>query len=406
MKNKTIELKIERLAGLADGMGISEGRKVFVPYSSEGDLLTVEIIKTTADADYGKIIEIIKPGTGRIKPECKHFGACGGCSMQHISKMEYLDFKQKTADLAISKAGFNIKAEKIVTIPQNSRRRATFKLENGKVGFYEEGSHNIVDMEECLILDPELFNFIKDIKPSLISLPEITKMQVNKVANGYDLVLECRNLTQEKIQKAGLYKNELIRRISFRIKDKIQIIHTKGKITIAVSGVQVPLPPQAFLQASVFAENKMINLVTDSVKNSKNILDLFSGIGTYSINLAKFSKVTAIEIDAEMVKALQSVNVNNLTVTRRDLFAKPLDKKELSVYDAIVINPPRTGAKAQCELISLSSVPKVTMVSCNPATFSRDARILKQGGYNLKKVTPIDQFVYSSHLELVAEFDK
>lgn len=410
--NKTpIHLTIEKLAGLGDGMGMYEGRKIFVPYSCAGDKLMVERVKTTSEADYARIIEIKQAGKERITPVCRHFGICGGCSLQHIDKQRYIQFKTEMAQMAIRKAGFDIIAEPLVTIPSHSRRRTELKMVKGQLGYYEAGSNRIVDIEACHVLTPELFAFIQSIKPALLAVPEITAVHINQIDNRYDLVLEAYNNEHKKLEKTGLFAFEAIQRISFLVNKKIYIIHSKPHVSITLSGIKVPLPPQAFLQAAKIAEEKMVELVCGYVKDSHNVLDLFSGLGTYSFALTKYKSVTAIEGSHAMVKAMKMAAKSRImphpfTPHTRDLFLSPLEKPELEMFDSVIINPPKMGAKAQCEQLARSNVSKIVMISCNPATFARDARILKEGGYELKNLTPIDQFTYSSHLELVAYFTK
>ena len=373
MKNQTIRLTIEKLAGLGDGVGEYDGRKVFVPYTAAGDEVDALVVRDTTDAIYAKLTNIIKYSSDRIKPICKHFSKCGGCSLQHLNDKVYTDFKQKMAQEAVRKAGFSPEiVQPLVKMPVASRRRVELKVEKGKIGYYAEKTNKLVEIEECPVLEPELFALIKDLKNEIANDPEIKNIKINGVDNGYVTSLESQ------------------------------------KSTITLGGIQVELPQGAFLQATRKSQELMANLVVYATKGSKNILDLFAGIGSYSFPLLANASVTAIEGEASMVKAMQDAaqkhHLKNFKAQARDLFYKPILADELSGYDAVIINPPRAGAKLQSEQIALAKPNQVIMISCNPATFSRDARILKDAGYNLLKLTPIDQFVFSSHLELVAEF--
>ena len=375
MKNQTIRLTIEKLAGLGDGVGEYDGLKVFVPYTAAGDEVDALVVRETVDAVYTKLSNIIKYSPDRTKPICKHFYKCGGCSLQHLNDKVYTDFKQKMAQEAVRKADFSLEVvEPLVKMPVASRRRAELKVEKGKIGYYAEKTHKLVEIEECPVLEPELFALIKDLKDEVANDPEIKNIKINGVDNGYVTSLEPH------------------------------------KATITLGEIKVELPQGAFLQATRKAQELMTNLVVAATKNSKNILDLFAGIGAYSFPALANASVTAIEGETSMVEAMQNAakkhNLKNFKAEQRDLFYKPILAEELATYDAIIINPPRAGAKLQCEQIAIAKPHKVVMVSCNPATFSRDARILKDAGYNLLKLTPIDQFVFSSHLELVAEFEQ
>lgn len=396
------ELKIDKLAGLGDGVGINDGKKIFVPYTAAGDIIRARITKETAEATYAEIEEILTPGKDRIAPVCKHFGTCGGCTLQHINRNIYNDFKYKTAQEAVRKAGFDENCvDNLITLPANTRRRVDLKISSGKLGFYEGGSHKIVDIEECEVLEPELLELVMQIKRQVTNLKDITAIQINGVDGGYDVVIEGNSILPEKLKS--------IKRLSVRNKGKLKTIYQQGQVTISLDDIVVDVPSGAFLQASRMSQDIMTRLVKSAVTGSANVLDLFSGIGTYSFPISSFAKVTAIEGEKLMADAMNNAakkyNISNkFKAVKRDLFINPLTKGELSGYDAVIINPPRTGAKAQTLELAKTAISKIIMVSCNPATFTRDARILKEGGYKLQKVTPIDQFVYNAHLELVAEF--
>lgn len=403
MTERTIELKIDKLAGLGDGVGHHEGKKIFVPHTTAGDVVRAVITRETADATYAAITEILTPGKDRIAPACRHFSTCGGCALQHIAASTYRNFKQSMAQEAVRKAGFDISVEDIIALPAASRRRIELKAGNGKIGFYEERSRNLVNIEDCRIMEPELLALVMDIKKQLSSLP-VKTIQMNGVDDGYDILLEGTGDIKWQPD------NRKIKRISIRNGDKIKTIYQPGDVTLSLGNVKIDISPGAFLQASRAAQSIMTSLVKNAVGNCCNVLDLFAGIGTYSFPVAADTRVTAIEGDKTMVAAMQNTaqkyKIAHFKATQRDLFSQPFTPTELTPYDAAIINPPRPGAKAQSEQLAKSPVKKMVMVSCNPATFSRDARILKEGGYALQKLTPIDQFVYSPHLELVAEFMK
>jgi 23S rRNA (uracil1939-C5)-methyltransferase len=401
----TITLTIEKLAGLGDGTGTYEGRKIFVPCTLAGDVVRVRPVRETADATHAVLEEILTPSPQRIAPVCVHFGACGGCTLQHLSKTVYQDFKQGMALAAVRKAGYDAGCvAPLIILPAASRRRAELKVEDGKLGFYEAGSHTLVDIRECHILEPQLFTLLLRLKPWLLSLGGLKTLQINGVDGGYDLLLEGGSSAKWQPKP-----DPSLRRISARHNDQVTTLYENGPVTVSLGDISVNVPPGAFLQASREAQDLMIGLVTKAMKGARNVLDLFAGIGTYSFALAKHAQVTAIEGDNAMVEAIQEASNRHslnkkLTAQRRDLFHRPLNLKDLAAYDGVVLNPPRTGAKAQCEVLAAIKIPRLVMVSCNPATFARDAKLLREGGYQLAHVTPIDQFVYSSHLELVAEF--
>lgn len=402
---KIIELRIDKLAGLGDGAGEYEGSKVFIPYTVAGDFVRARIGKETSDATYATIERILKPGKGRIDPVCRHFTRCGGCMLQHLDNALYFDFKQKMAEEAVRKAGFDMACVKsIVRFPANTRRRVDLKVKNGKIGYHAERSHKIVDLEDCRVLEPELLELVMQIKNRLPALPKITAIKINGVDGGYDVIVDGND--GNNLQVADCPG---IKRLSVRNGSVFKAVYQNGEVTLALGGVTVEVPPNAFLQASRAAQTAMTDLVKSAVHPAKNVLDLFAGIGTYAFPVSAHAFVTAIEGDKAMTDAMQKAAEKHgisdrFKVMERDLFYTPLTKDQLAGYDAVIINPPRAGAKAQAERLALSQVAKIVMVSCNPATFTRDARILKESGYKLQSLTPLDQFVYSSHLELVAEF--
>jgi len=400
-----IILTIEKLAGLGDGMGVYQERKVYVPYTFPGDKVAVRIVKDTKDALYGTLEEILSPGKGRMAPECRHFSACGGCSLQHIDKQGYADFKQEMARAAVRKAGYEPDlTAPMIPFPAASRRRAELKVKDGKLGYFAQNSHHLVDIEECKVLEPALFALIKHLKGQLHLVPGVTDIQINGVDEGYDVLLDSKTG-----QGGDIAIHPSVRRLSMHHDDRMRTLFQSGPVTVTFDKIMVEVPPAAFLQASRAAQSRMTALVMQAVGDAETVLDLFAGIGTYGFPLSARAEVTAIEGSRPMVTAMREAAKyhqlgKRFTADMRDLFKNPLSANVLSPFDAVIINPPRSGAKAQCEQLALSKVSKIIMVSCNPATFSRDARLLKEGGYDLKRAIPIDQFVYSSHLELIAEF--
>ena len=395
MHHNTLNITIEKLAGLGDGVGMHNGRKIFIPYTQAGDVVEAEIIKTTKDADYAQLRSILIPSPYRKTPVCRHFGVCGGCSLQHLPATHYTEFKQQMAQEAIRKAGYNLSAQPLIQINADTRRRAELKVNAGKVGYYAANSHQLVDMEECFVLEPALFALVMALKQAL-ALSEVTAVHINAVEQGYDVVLTGGGENLPRLPG--------IQRLSVRRGELLTVIYQQGEVVVNIAGNKVMIPAESFLQVSQQTQDIMGALITAALSEAMRIVDLFAGIGTYSFALARHAMVFAVEGDKAMTAAINAAGHPKLKAVHRDLFHQPLLAEELRSFDAAVINPPRAGAKAQTEQLVLARVPHIVMVSCNPATFTRDARLLHTAGYNLKKLTPIDQFVYSSHLELVAEF--
>jgi 23S rRNA (uracil1939-C5)-methyltransferase len=407
MTDKIVTLTIEKLAGLGDGLAVHAGHRIFVPYTLAGDVVRARIVRETKDASYAAIEEIITPGAGWIQPVCRHFSACGGCTLQHVNGDDYRDFKQQMAREAVRKAGFDPACvEPLLSMLTASRRRVDLKVYGGRLGYYEEGSHRLVDIEECRVVEPALEALLLRMKPKLLALPGLTGVQINGVDEGYDIVLSGGG--SSKWQVAG---EKDVRRISVYERKEARTLFESGPVTVRMGEVTVNVPPGAFLQASREAQAVMTRFVLEAAGDAPDVLDLFAGLGTFGFPLSTRAQVTAVEAEWAMVKAMKEAAARHtladrFKAERRDLFQSPVPSGELGDYDAVIINPPRGGAKEQCAMLARSNVKKLVMISCNPATFSRDARLLREGGYRLKKLVPIDQFVYSPHLEINAEFTK
>jgi 23S rRNA (uracil1939-C5)-methyltransferase len=406
MDAKRITLTIEKLAGLGDGAGTYEGRKVFVPYTLAGDVVEATIVRRTTDADYATLACVLTPGADRVIPVCKHFGECGGCSLQHLSPAAYCTFKEDMARVAVRKAGYDPACVvPLRSFPVASRRRVELKAEAEKLGYFAERSHRLTDISSCPVLEPELEALVFRLKNYVATWKGLQSVQINGLDEGYDVLLTIEGATH-----AWPHKDDpAIRRVSTRYGSNTHTLHQAGAVTVTFGGVKVEPPAGAFLQAVRGAQEAITECVLQAASDAAHVLDMFAGLGTYSFPLAARAQVRAVEGDAAMVQAMREAAARRkvgegFEVRRHDLFREPILAKELARYDAVVINPPRTGAAAQCKELAQTRIPTLVMISCNPATFARDARMLNDGGYALHRVTPIDQFSYSSHLELVAEF--
>lgn len=405
---KNFTLTIDKLAGLGDGMGMYEGRKVFVPYTLGGDVIKARIVRCTKDADYAVLEEMITPASRRVAPVCKHYTQCGGCSLQHIHSQEYKAFKLGMAQAAVRKAGYDPACmQELVTFPADSRRRAELKVKDGKLGYFAASSHALIDISECKVLEPALEALVMQLRQDVAAWKGGESIQLNGLDSGYDMLL-----TGATAPAWAFEAFPSLTRAAYRNNEgKTVILYDTGDAQVTLGGVVMTPPPGAFLQAVRGAQDVITRLVLEGVGKAKNVLDLFCGLGTYSFPLSNHCNVTAVEGDAAMVMALAEAarragRAERLTAKRRDLFRDPFKADTLARFDAVVINPPRTGALEQSRALAQSKVATIIMVSCNPATFARDARLLMEGGYKLLKVTPVDQFTYSSHLEIIAEFTK
>lgn len=406
----TRTIEIVRIGHKGDGE-TAEG--IYVPFTVPGDRVKVEV-----DGDRAKLVNIISPGPTRATPPCKHFTVCGGCVLQHLEPSAYSEWKRDQVAQALAQRGLgDIDIAPLVTIPPRTRRRAvlTAKLVEGAVmiGFQERGSHHIVDMAECHVLHPDLFALVAKLRVALAPiLPEHARAEIDvtRADNGIDMSIGVGRMTLDGPLRTRLATFASTLGLA-RLTINGELIAQSHAPVIRWAGAEVTPPPGSFLQAVPEAERALQELVVEGVGPAKRIADLFSGCGTFTFALAQRSAVAAFDSEADAIAALTAAARNAkglkpITAERRDLFRRPLQPRELDAFDAVAIDPPRAGAKAQSEQLALSKVRRIVAVSCAPATFARDARILIDGGHALTRVTPIDQFLWTPHIELVALFER
>jgi 23S rRNA (uracil1939-C5)-methyltransferase len=391
---------IVRLAGRGDGVTES-GR--FFPLTAPGD-------EVLAD---GTVV----PGPHRRKPPCRHFPECGGCQVQQVDDEAYAAYLAQRIAGALHAQGLD--APDILPAhisPPNSRRRASLKAERrGKqvlLGFHAEGSHRIIDMHECYILRPELFMLVPLIRRLLGTLlgPRASgAVRMTLADQGVDLTLDrvqADSLAAAEALSAFAETNRLAR-LSIDDGYGAQTRWEPEPVTITLGGVPVPLPENGFLQATAEGEAALVAAVREAVGGAQIVADLFAGLGTFA--LALDGKVLAVEGARDAVLALKAAAgraQRQVLVDHRDLFRRPLTEADLNRFEAVVLDPPRAGAKEQVPLLARSAVPRIAYVSCNPATFARDAKALVEGGYRLDWVKPVGQFRWSTHVELVGAFSR
>lgn len=361
-------------------------------------------------------MDIDIPEPQRVPAPCPYFGGCGGCSLQHSSPDFYRAFKLNLVQEPLARTGIAVEAfENPVFLPPTTRRRTTIaalKTKGGVIlGYNEMRSHKIIDVRHCLILEPELEQTVQALRPYLSRLlPEAKPCDITlqRIDGAYDMVLTgpFKFGTYQQDEALGELAADLdIARISHRTQDfrPLEVILKRKSVLKKFGAITVEVPPAAFLQASAAGERALCEIVSSYAGDARNIVDLFAGCGTFSGALTQDGRqITAYDGDAPAIGALAKA----LPAQRRDLFKDPLRANELSAFDCAVFDPPRAGAKEQARELAASSIPKIIGVSCNPATFARDAKILQVGGYHLKSVTLVDQFVWSTHVEVVGLFLK
>lgn len=345
---------------------------------------------------------------------CRHFGACGGCAFQDLSPGAYREAKQVQIARALARHGVEAPIAPLAETTQGTRRRATVKAErnDGRVviGFSAARSHTIVDMQECHVITPDLLALVQNMRSllhPLLERGEQAEISVTETDSGLDLALDLRrkDFARHAALLAEWPRGRNIARISVNGEVAVQVTAP----TIRVGAAEVHLPPGAFLQPSRAGERILQNGVIRIVQGARRVADLFAGCGTFALLLAQQSRVHAVDSDAEALASLADAahkthGMKPLTAETRDLFKRPLRAEELNGFDAVVLDPPRAGAVAQAGQIAQSRLPRLAYVSCNPETFARDAAILIKGGFHLTGIEPVDQFLWSKHIELIGAF--
>lgn len=390
---------IVRIAARGDGVTAS-GRHI--PFAVPGDLLL----------DDGTI----QQGPGHQTPPCRHFPECGGCQLQHLTDAAYSEYCISRVAGALAQHGLETEIRAPHLSPPRTRRRATLRaLKAGGrvlVGFNEAGSNRVVDVTECHILHPLLFDLIAPLRSLLASIlpPKRTgEIQLALADQGPDVLLKG-------VAVEGLEAVEALTAFSERHSlARLAVDEGYGAeprfeprpVTVTLGGVGVPLPVGSFLQATADGEVALIEAVREATAGAGRIADLFAGLGTFALSLD--GQLLAAEASRDAVLSLSSAARQagrSLHAEHRDLYRRPFDAKELTAFDAVVLDPPRAGAIEQVRELANSPVARIAYVSCNPATFARDAELLASGGYRLNWARPVGQFRWSTHVELAAAFSR
>ena len=407
-------LLIDHVGHLGDGIAYAGDQTVYVPYTLGGEAVEVEAVPGN-HPDRRRLIAVEHASPERITPFCQHFGICGGCAIQHWEADHYRNWKRELVVSTLAQANIACEVHPLVDAHGLGRRRITLHARKGthevlKVGFAAAGSHDIIPIDRCPILDPGLSGALEAawaIAEPLISVGKPLDIQVTASDNGLDVdVRGSGPLPSATI--ATLSRLAEQRRLA-RLTRHGELVLMRTPPTIGIGTARVTLPPGSFLQATVAGEEALAALVAGHCKRAKHIADLFCGVGPFALRLAARSRMSAFDSDAGAVTALQKAvtatsGLKPIKAEARDLFRRPLVPQELRDYDAVVFDPPRQGAQAQAQQLAASKIPVVVAVSCNVATFARDARILIDGGYTIEGVTPVDQFRHTPHVELVARF--
>ena len=387
--------QVVRIAARGDGVTAS-GRHA--PFGVPGDTLL----------DDGTIAR----GPHHQQPPCRHFPECGGCQLQHVDDDAYRDYLVSRVVTALAQHGLATEIRDPHLSPPRTRRRASLRAlkvgQGAVIGFNAAKSNRIVDMRECHILRPELFDLIAPLRSllgGLLPQRRTAEVQLTLVDQGVDLMLKGVEPEGYEAMEGltAFCERHRLARLSIDQGLGPEALYEPVPATITLSGIPVGFPVGGFLQATEDGEEALVSIVREAVQEAEHIADLFAGLGTFTLALP--GKVYAAEASRDAILALKRA-APNAAVEHRDLYRRPLDVGDLKTFDAVVLDPPRAGAEEQVKALAASDVARIAYVSCNPATFARDAKILTDGGYRVGWVRPVGQFRWSTHAELAAAFSR
>ena len=406
------KMKIDYLGSKGDGVAVIDKQEVFVPFTLAEETVTVE-----GSGNRRRLVSVEEPSPLRVDPKCEHFGICGGCQVQHLENSAYEAWKMQLVSGPLTRAGIDVPLEPMLSFSDASRRKCVFSAvqsDQGIVmGFAAKASHDVVNVNYCAVSIDAINGRLDDLRDiaSSATLGKVpVRLAVLDTANGLDVAFEeVRSLSEDQrqvlIRKAIQYKLA-------RLTVNQEVLVEVGKPEIQIADVTVVPPPASFVQAVKAAEDAMSDLVATHLSSCKTVADLYCGIGTFALRLARKSVVFAYEESGDAIKALDHAwrttggKLKQIKTEIRNLERRPMSFMELKRIDGLVFDPPRSGAELQARQIAKSKVKRVAAVSCNPVTLARDLSILEEGGFRITKIFPIDQFKHTPHVEVVALLER
>lgn len=396
----TLTTTISHLGHKGEGVALVGDTRVFVPFALPG-----ETVRIAHEGERGTLVEVLTPSPDRETPFCPHFGNCGGCQLQHLGRAAYVDFKTGLVETPLRHAGIDARVARFVDAGGIGRRRATLHARRDAAGYMRIKSHDLLDLDACPILVPALGR-APDMARAIGA--EIGECDVSFTASdaGIDVSIKSKRKGLRAEQLVALAAQLPLARLALNGEMAFQ----RQVPNIAMGRAQVDLPIGSFLQATAAAEAALADYVIGAVGKSKAVADLFCGLGPFALRLAETAPVYAADSDRPAILALDkgarhAKGLKTITAKARDLFRDPLTRFELD-FDTVVLDPPRAGAEAQVKEIALSKVKKVVMVACDARSFARDAALLVAAGFALSDLVAIDQFLWSSHIEIAATFSR
>jgi 23S rRNA (uracil1939-C5)-methyltransferase len=401
-------LTVVSLGHRGEGLVRSAHGPVYIPGALPGELVLAQI-----RGERGKLLQILQPSLERIAPICPYFGECGGCATQHLGYELYVNWKEQIVSGALAHAGVEAPLSALIDGHGDGRRRAIFHARfaadcaHVEVGFMQARTHRIIEIEACPILAPGMAGALgaaRTLAECLRGVGKPLDINVTATLSGLDIDIRgCGAIEFPARQKLI----EAVDRLDIaRLSNHGETVIERRAPEILMGSVSVCPPPGGFLQATFEGERILARLTRDALQGARRVADLFCGSGAFALRLASHHDVHAVEVDGTALAALTRAasaahGLRPITCEARDLFRRPLGRDQLKRFDAVVFDPPRAGAEAQSRELAASVVETIVAISCNAASFARDMNILTEGGYRLESVTPIDQFRFSPHVEIV-----
>ena len=414
-----VEAQVQAVGAQGDGIcRLEGGRTAFAPFTLAGEQVRLRLAGQRAEA-----IEIVTPSPERVQPPCPHFGACGGCAMQHWAHAPYMAWKAETVRGVLGREGLEAEFLTPFAAPPGARRRVALHARRGakggpaRLGYKERGAWNLVEVETCTIADPRIVAALPALRRLALPFLEHAKsaptLHVTLTSTGLEI-----DVTGVEARSGGLSADARMRAAEIAAQTDMARVSLAGEVVyqarlpmVRFGAAMAALPPGGFLQAVAAAEEAMAQSALTAFSGANRIADLFCGLGAFTFRLAEIASVFAVDSDARAIAALKAATgsapgLKSITTEARDLFRRPVLADELKKMDGVLFDPPRAGAEDQARQIALSKVARVVGVSCEATTFARDARILTDGGFQLQSIRLIDQFLWSPHVELVGVFSR
>ena len=408
-------LEIARLGARGDGIAEIPGGVLYVPYALPGEMIEVELVPGHSNRRHMLAIE--RASKERVAPICQHFGTCGGCAIQHLAAEPYRAWKRALVVEALTRVRLDAPVDVLIDAHGEGRRRATFHARRGthdvlEVGFAAARTHHVIAIDACPVLSRGLDGAVAAAWAIAEELKDAGKpLDIAVTATDAGLDIDVRGSGEIDADQASRLAGVAEARKLARLTRHGELVAQRAEPTLKMGRARIALPPGTFLQATAAGEAELARLVSVHVGKAQIVADLFCGVGPFALRLAERARIVAVDSDAAAIAALKgaaaaTIGLKPIETEVRDLFRRPYAAAELKRFEAVVFDPPRQGAEAQARQLAASSVSRVIAVSCDRGTFARDARILVEGGYRLVAVTPVDQFCFSFHVEIVARFER